>query len=124
MPIRRFEAVTVIMMGLAGCNPDQPPAPAPAPAPAAAPAPDPAPAKSAEAADERPFTSSLGMTMIRIAPGEFVMGSEAAVEEKPPHRVRIAKPFFIAAHLLTQAQFRKVLENNPSRFNDGDERKF
>ena len=44
------------------------------------------------------FTNSIGMKMILIPPGEFLMGSpdsdpDAEDHEKPQHKVRITKPF-------------------------------
>jgi len=69
------------------------------------------------------FTNSLGMKMIRIPAGSFVMGSSEAdiswamgtlaqgqpvtlENEYPFHKVRISRPFFMAATEVNVAQFR------------------
>jgi formylglycine-generating enzyme required for sulfatase activity len=79
-------------------------------------------------------TNSLGMTLILIPPGEFMMGGsrESLVEtaawadtkrqlpagierrriesdEQPPHRVRITQPFRIGATEVTIGQFRRFV---------------
>src|SRR6478672_5398006 len=71
-----------------------------------------APARGAEQADQAsgakskmpgtvpPLTNAIGMKLARIPAGEFWMGSpdsdkEARDDEKPRHRVRITKPFYM-----------------------------
>lgn len=59
--------------------------------------------------------NSIGMRMVSIMPGEFLMGSpdsdpDAHPDEKPQHRVRINRPFFIGMHQVTLGQFRKFVE--------------
>ena len=78
------------------------------------------------------FSNSIGMRMVLIPPGEFVMGSseeeiEALLKEAeetgglerygeiissqgPLHRVRITKPFSLAACEVTVGQFRAFVE--------------
>ncbi|MEW6530147.1 MAG: SUMF1/EgtB/PvdO family nonheme iron enzyme [Thermodesulfobacteriota bacterium] len=73
------------------------------------------------------FTNSLGMKMVRIPTGSFVMGSSEAdiawaittlaqgapvalENEYPFHKVRISRPFFFSAHEVTVAQFRAFVE--------------
>src|SRR5262249_24344845 len=67
-------------------------------------------------AREREFLNSIGMTLVSIPAGSFLMGSEENSDEKPPHRVSIGRPFLMAAHKTTQAQFGKVLVCKPSYF--------
>ncbi|MHC4406198.1 MAG: protein kinase domain-containing protein, partial [Planctomycetota bacterium] len=76
-------------------------------------------------------TDSIGMKMVLIPPGEFLMGSTAeeqarfleeakAAEDKlavrvipsegPQHRVRITKPFGLSGHEVTRGQFRQFVE--------------
>ena len=66
------------------------------------------------------ITNSIGMTLKRIPAGEFVMGAadneEAGDGEKPRHRVRISKPFYLGVYEVTQAQYEAVMGNNPSYF--------
>ncbi|MBT6493014.1 MAG: SUMF1/EgtB/PvdO family nonheme iron enzyme, partial [Planctomycetaceae bacterium] len=79
-------------------------------------------------------TNSIGMKFRIIPPGEFQMGSTAAEikqlvdgtelgvwkeryrSEGPRHRVRLTKPFFLGVHEVTQEQYEKVMEKNPSSF--------
>ena len=73
------------------------------------------------------FTNSLGMKMVRIPAGSFVMGSSEAdiswamstlaqgqpvslENEYPFHKVRISRPFFICATHVTVGWFRKFVE--------------
>jgi formylglycine-generating enzyme required for sulfatase activity len=65
--------------------------------------------------------NSIGMELVLIEPGEFLMGapdSEANVEpyEKPQHRVRISQPFYIGKYEVTQAEYQQVMGTNPSYF--------
>ena len=60
-------------------------------------------------------TNSIGMKMVLIPPGEFMMGSpdsdsDAEDDEKPQHRVKISKPFEMAAHEVTVGQFRAFVD--------------
>ncbi|HKI21201.1 MAG TPA: protein kinase, partial [Isosphaeraceae bacterium] len=55
------------------------------------------------------ITNSIGMTLKLIPAGEFLMGSpdndsDAASDQKPQHRVRISKPFYLGVCEVTQAQ--------------------
>jgi sulfatase modifying factor 1 len=54
-------------------------------------------------------------TMVLIPAREFQMGSNAA-EDEPPHTVHLSA-FYIDKFEITQEQFQKVMENNPSDFN-------
>ena len=36
--------------------------------------------------------------------------------EKPQHRVRISKSFYLGVYEVTQAQYEAVMGNNPSNF--------
>jgi serine/threonine protein kinase len=67
------------------------------------------------------ITSALGMTFVPIPPGNFLMGSldnekDAYPNEKPQHIVRIARPFYLCASEVTQAQYEAVMGENPSSF--------
>ncbi len=69
------------------------------------------------------------MTMVRIEPGEFLMGSTKAQidklvkqfpdakgewfdAEQPQHPVKITRPFYLAAHQVTVGQFRRFVESS------------
>jgi formylglycine-generating enzyme required for sulfatase activity len=67
------------------------------------------------------ITNSIGMGLALIPAGEFFMGSpddaiEAEKIEKPSHRVRISRPFYLGICEVTQAQYEAVMGNNPSHF--------
>jgi formylglycine-generating enzyme required for sulfatase activity len=62
------------------------------------------------------LTNSLGMKLIRIEPGVFRMGSPdtekgAEDDEKPQHRVRITRPFYLGVHEVTRGQFRRFVDD-------------
>ncbi|MGA2031339.1 MAG: formylglycine-generating enzyme family protein [Thermoguttaceae bacterium] len=61
------------------------------------------------------------LEMALIPAGEFLMGSpdsdnNAGGDEKPQHRLRITRPFYLGKHLVTQEQWQAVTGNNPSHF--------
>ena len=69
-------------------------------------------------------TTSIGMEFVLIPPGEFHMGSpdsdrSAAENEKPQHKVRLTKPFYMGKYLVTQEQWVAVMGggHNPGHFN-------
>jgi formylglycine-generating enzyme required for sulfatase activity len=87
----------------------------------------------------RVLTNSIGMRLVLIPPGEFDMGSSdefidsesrsprsiawqnaddayAPLSEGPRHKVRITKPYWLAATETTQEQYERVTGTNPSRF--------
>lgn len=96
-------------------------------------------------ASGRGFTQDLGggvqLEMIEIPAGSFCMGSsdsdvqellaeakqyvgsfaklERFINETPQHRVRV-QSFYIGRYEVTQAQWRAVMKNNPSHFQDCD----
>jgi formylglycine-generating enzyme required for sulfatase activity len=63
----------------------------------------------------------IKLELVLIPAGEFMMGSPdsdkfADSQEKPQHRVRITKPFYLGKYLVTQEQWEAVVGNNPSHF--------
>ena len=63
------------------------------------------------------ITNSIGMKLKLIEAGEFMMGSEKGQsQEKPVHKVKITKPFYIGVYEVTQAQYEKITGKNPSHF--------
>ena len=55
-----------------------------------------------------PDTNSLGMKLVNVPAGKFIMGSAGYGEnfdERPAHRVYISKPFRMAATEVTNAQY-------------------
>ena len=82
---------------------------------------EPAPARDAAFETEKTITNSIGMKLVLIPAGEFMMGSPesdefAADDEMPQHRVRITKPFYLGVYEVTQKQYEQVMHTNPSRF--------
>lgn len=85
------------------------------------------------------FTNTLGMKMVRIPAGSFVMGSSESdiswamgtlgqgqpvnlENEYPFHKVRISRPFFMAATEVTVAQFREFV-NETGYITDAEDEK-
>jgi formylglycine-generating enzyme required for sulfatase activity len=63
----------------------------------------------------------MKLEMVLIPAGEFLMGSPDSDEyalpyEKPQHRVRITKPFYLGKYLVTQEQWEAVMGSSASRF--------
>ena len=61
------------------------------------------------------------MVLVRIEAGEFMMGSRDSdkhfeLNEKPRHRVRITRPFYLGKYVVTQAEYKAVTGRNPSFF--------
>lgn len=66
--------------------------------------------------------NGVSLTMIGVAPGSFMMGSENGYsDEKPVHRVTLTQAYYLGETEVTQAQWRAVTRNNPSHF-QGDRR--
>ena len=74
-------------------------------------------------------TNSLGMTLVRIEPGSFLMGStkeqidqvmrlfpkskrELFEDEHPQRRVDITRPYLMGIHQVTVGQFRRFVEES------------
>jgi formylglycine-generating enzyme required for sulfatase activity len=72
----------------------------------------PAPTAASRPGPFEATTNSIGMQMVRIPAGEFLMGSpdsdgDARPNEKPQHQVRITKPFYLGIYPVTVGQFRQ-----------------
>jgi formylglycine-generating enzyme required for sulfatase activity len=66
----------------------------------------------------------LKLEMVLLPAGKFVMGASpgdknARDEEKPPHQVRISKPFYIGKYLLTQEQWEAVMGESSESLHTG-----
>lgn len=68
----------------------------------------------------REIRNSIGMRLVEIPAGEFVMGSPTdqpgRQDREKLHRVRLRRPFFIGVSEVTQAGYAAVMQENPSRF--------
>jgi hypothetical protein len=63
--------------------------------------------------------NSIGMKFVLIPAGEFRMGADdkgAYDDERPVHRVRISRPFYLGKYPVTQGQWESVMQSNPSSF--------
>jgi len=70
------------------------------------------------------ITNSIGMKLRLIPAGVFVMGSpesdrRADHDEHPQHKVRITKPFYLGVYEVKQAEYEKLMRENPSSFSKG-----
>lgn len=62
-----------------------------------------------------------GIELILIVPGQFRRGAPegdrlARPEERPAHAARVTKPFYIGRYEVTQEQWLRVMDENPSDF--------
>ena len=82
--------------------------------------------------------NSIGMRLVLIPPGDFDMGStpeevarlleegkqqnapgwylDRVLAEAPQHRVKISKPFYLGVCEVTQAEYGRVMGQDPSKF--------
>ncbi|MDJ0873824.1 MAG: formylglycine-generating enzyme family protein [Desulfobacterales bacterium] len=70
-------------------------------------------------------TNSIGMELIKLPAGSFVMGGDWDAEqadenELPQHEVVFKQPLYIGRTPVTQAQWEAVMGSNPSEFKGGD----
>ncbi len=56
------------------------------------------------------------MEFVLIPAGRFTMGSNEYAGSKPPHEVRIGRPFYLGKFEVTQEQWQAVMGSNPSRY--------
>jgi formylglycine-generating enzyme required for sulfatase activity len=62
-------------------------------------------------------TNSIGMTLVEIPAGTFVMGSHCG---QPNYTVQISRPFLMGATEVTNEQWLRVMGNVPSEWRDPD----
>jgi formylglycine-generating enzyme required for sulfatase activity len=66
--------------------------------------------------------NSIGLQLVLIPAGEFDIGTpdgtkfNTSPSEKPQHRVKITKAFYLGKFEVTQEQYEKVMGQNPSFF--------
>ncbi len=65
------------------------------------------PSAAAELPSTPKHVNSVGMRLVRIEAGEFVMGTAQGgdFDERPVHRVRITRPFYLGVTEVTNAQY-------------------
>lgn len=58
-----------------------------------------------------------GIELVLIPAGEFAMGeSDGEPDEQPVHQVKIGQPFYLGKYEVTQAQWKQIMGDNPSKF--------
>jgi len=66
------------------------------------------------------ITNSIGMKLVLIPNGTFMMGSPTSEEKRFSdefqHEVTIGNDYYLGVHEVTQAQYEKVMGENPSYF--------
>ena len=66
------------------------------------------------------ITNSIGMKLVLIPKGTFMMGSPESEERRDKnetqHEVTISKDYYLGVYEVTQAQYEKEMGKNPSRF--------
>lgn len=58
--------------------------------------------------------NSIGMEFASVPAGSFKMGLDSYTDESPVHQVTFASGFSMGRYEVTQAQWQKVMGNNPS----------
>jgi len=75
------------------------------------------------AAPPESFTNSIGVKLVYIKLGTFLMGSPASEkgrdDDETQHRVTITRGFYLGVHEVTQAQYEAVMGTNPALFKKG-----
>jgi formylglycine-generating enzyme required for sulfatase activity/predicted Ser/Thr protein kinase len=69
------------------------------------------------------FVNSIGMELVYIGPGNFMMGSpdgDGELDEHPRHVVTLTCGFYMGRTAVTQAQWKAVMGTNPSKFKGDD----
>ncbi len=79
------------------------------------------PAVNSRDAARPTVTNSIGMALVSVPAGRFLMGDTNVPDARPPHVIQISRPFLICATEVTQAQYQLVVGENPSHFT-GDAR--
>ena len=67
------------------------------------------------------ITNSIGMKLVLIPKGTFMMGAPESEEgrdknDETQHEVTISKDYYLGVYEVTQAQYEKVMGKNPSHF--------
>jgi formylglycine-generating enzyme required for sulfatase activity len=66
------------------------------------------------------IVNSIGMKLVLVKPGVFLMGSPANEAEREDdeyqHEVEITQPFYAGSYPVIQEQYRRVMGENPSWF--------
>jgi formylglycine-generating enzyme required for sulfatase activity len=73
-----------------------------------------------QAQPPKELTNSIGMKLVLIPKGTFMMGSpeseQGRNEDETQHEVTISKDYYLGVYEVTQTQYEKVMGKNPSHF--------
>jgi len=76
---------------------------------------------SSAGAGQKEIANTIGVKMVLIGPGSFMMGSaKGHGNERPAHRVKLTKGFYMGTTEVTQEQWESVMPDNPSRYKGAD----
>jgi formylglycine-generating enzyme required for sulfatase activity len=66
------------------------------------------------------LTNTIGMKLVLIPKGTFMMGSpeseEGRYKNETQHEATISKDYYLGVYEVTQAQYEKIMGNNPSAY--------
>ena len=111
----------LLVMGMVGCGGGGGEDATPQPDTSVIPLPDAATVKQtltpAQLAVGDPIENSIGMVLVPIPAGEFLMGSPATEpgrqDNELQHQVTLTKPFLVGVHEVTQGQWQAVMRTTP-----------
>jgi formylglycine-generating enzyme required for sulfatase activity len=76
---------------------------------------------SSAGARQNEIANTIGAKMALIGPGSFMMGSTTGPgDERPAHRVKLTKGFYMGVTEVTQEQWESVMPDNRSRYKGAD----
>ena len=80
------------------------------------------PAEEESASTTPTILNAIGMELVLIPAGTFVMGSPDSEpgrdrDEGPRHEVRVTRPFYLGVYPVTQREYEAVTGTNPAHFN-------
>jgi formylglycine-generating enzyme required for sulfatase activity len=77
-------------------------------------------AEHLQAQTPKEITNSIGMKLVLIPKGTFMMGSPASEKgrqkDETQHEVTIRKDYYLGVHEVTQSEYQQVMNKNPSNF--------
>jgi formylglycine-generating enzyme required for sulfatase activity len=84
--------------------------------------------RDAKAHPDRSMTNSIGMKLVRIPPGEFLMGSpeteEGRYDNEKQHKVTLTRGFMMAATPVTQGQWKAIVGSTVAEQRDKANKNF
>ena len=82
------------------------------------------PAASATTIGKSYTVPGIGLEMLRVEPGTFMMGSPSGERDRDDdevqHSVTLTEPFWLGKYEVTQGQWKAVMGDNPSYFTGND----